>query len=67
MIMIFEKRQGKADNANWQWKGERVESVGEVVYMGIYLQRNRYLTNHLKEKTKRANVTTRQVWRIGER
>ena len=65
--MVFKKGGGKEKNTSWNWKDERVEEVKEILYLGINLQRNGDLTNHIKERVKRANVVMKQVWGIGER
>ena len=61
------REEEKKKNTSWNWKGERVEEVKEILYLGINLQRNGDLTNHIKERMKRANVVMKQVWGIGER
>ena len=65
--MVFRKGVGKEKNTSWKWKSERVEEVKEILYLGIKMQRNGDLTNHIRERMKRANVAMRQVSRIGER
>ena len=56
--MVFRKGGGK--NTSWNRKGERVEEVQEMLYLGIKMQRNGDLTNHIREKMKRANVMMKQ-------
>ena len=46
--MVFKKRGGKQKNTSWNWKGERVEEVKEMLYLGINMQRNGNLTDHIK-------------------
>ena len=48
--MIFKKGGGKEKNTSWNWKGERGEEVKEMLYLGINLQRNGDLTNHIKKE-----------------
>lgn len=48
-MIIFKKGEGKENNPNWKWKGDRVE-VKEFVYL-----RNGELTNHIKEVVKSDN------------
>ena len=38
-----------------------------MLYLGINMQKNGDLTNHIKERVKRTNVVMKQVWGIGER
>ena len=38
--------------------------VKEIVYLRMTTQRNWDLTNHMKERMKKANVGTKQVWEI---
>ena len=53
---IFKERGGKEKNTSWNWKRGRVEGVKEMLYLGIKMQRNDDLTNHIKESNKKANV-----------
>ena len=48
--MVFKKGGGKEKNTSWNWKGERVEEVKEILYLRINLQRNGDLTNHIKKE-----------------
>ena len=34
--MVFKKGGGKEKNTSWNWKGERVEEVKEILYLGIF-------------------------------
>ena len=56
-IMVFKKGgEGKEKSTNWKWKGERVDDVKEMLYLERKMQRNGDVTNHMKERMKRANV-----------
>ena len=63
--MVFKKGGGKEKNTSRNWKGKRIEEVKEMLYLGKRVQRNGDLTNHIKERIKRANVVMKQVWGIG--
>ena len=54
----LQKEGGKEKNMIRNWKGRigRVEEVKEMLYLGIKIQGNGDLTNHIKERMKRVNV-----------
>ena len=37
--MVFKEGGGKEKNTSWNWKGERVEEVKEMLYLGTKMQR----------------------------
>ena len=61
------REEKKKKNTNWKWKGKSVEEVKEMSYLGIKMQGNGDLIDHIKERLKRANVVMKRVWGIGER
>ena len=47
-LLDFKKGGGREKNTSWNWKGERIEEVKEMLYLGINMQRNGNLTDHIK-------------------
>lgn len=66
-LMIFSKKGGRSRKIVWEWKGRGIETVKKFNYLGVTFQKNGDITEHVRERAKRANVLIRQVWGIGER
>ena len=58
----LQKGRRKRKKPNRKWKCESVEEGKEMLCLRIKMQRNGDLTNHIREKMKRANVMMKQVW-----
>lgn len=68
-VVIFKKGGGREPRNKriWWWKGEKIEEVKEIRYLGYILQRNNRNEQHVKERVKKANVIMKWVWGFGER
>jgi len=51
----------------WRWKGEVIEEIKEIKYLGYVFQKNGGQEASIKDRIKKAATVMGQVWRIGKR
>lgn len=66
-IVRFSKSRGREAREEWFWKGEKIEKVKTIKYLGYTFQKNGNHDCHIKELRKKANIIMAQIWGIGER
>lgn len=66
-ILVFGKGRGKAKKREWYWKGQRMEEVKEIKYLGFWMQKNGGAELHLKDRRKKTMLAMKETWRIGEK
>lgn len=66
-IIRFRKGGGRSKEVVWKWKGERIEEVKDIKYLGYTVQRTGRQEAHIREVTRRATAIMGQVWGIGKR
>ena len=49
------------------WKGEKIEEVKELIYLGFLLRKNGDIKDNVRERVKRATIIMKKVWGIGEK
>lgn len=66
-VMVFEKRKGRTKKRRWKWGEEELEEVKEFSYLGYIMQKNGGAEKHILERRKKAMITMKKTWSIGER
>lgn len=64
-ILVFEKRSGEV--RRWKWGDKELEKVDEIRYLKYILQKNGKNDRHMKERKRKAVLTMKNAWSIGER
>ena len=62
-----EERGREDEEGKVVWKGERLEEVKEMKYLGYVLQRNGGQEAQVRDRIRKAMAVMRQVWGIGKR
>jgi len=66
-IVRFRRGGGRMKKRVWRWKGEVIEEVKEIKYLGYVFQKNGGQEAHIKDRIKKAAAVMGQVWGIGKR
>lgn len=53
-VMRFRRGGGRLKNAEWRWRGKKIEEVKEFVYLGYTFQRDGGQEAHVRERVRRA-------------
>ncbi len=66
-MQIFCKGGKRAKTEKWQWEGKEVEVVKAFKYLGMVMQSNNGVGEHIRYVKKKARMAMGAVWGIGER
>ncbi|XP_043583164.1 uncharacterized protein LOC122567995, partial [Bombus pyrosoma] len=66
-IVVFEKRRNKRRQRKWNWGEQELEEVEEIRYLEYILQKNGSDERHIQDRKRRAMITMKKTWSMGER
>ena len=66
-IIRFKRGRGRRRKVDWWWKGEKIEEVKEIKYLGYVFRKNGGQERQIRERVRKAMGVMGQVWGIGKR
>jgi len=65
--MLVFNRKNRDKKEKWMWNNKVIEEVQAFKYLGFVISKNGNYKEHIKELSRKARLTVRKVWGLGEK